>query len=195
MNNRPVATITLILMSIAVTIAAPAFDSSFYGFNGHPAEWLSFSPEAPFRHMGMGLIFSPFLHIHFWHLVTNIVVLIPVALMMERKKSGLYLVLEFIAIHLQVLIMLVLLHSVFPMEGKAFVGNSHVVAGLYTFWSLNRKKFRLLILPLSVIAIGLWDSNSLSLIAHILGCLAGIVLYLLTVFGTKLALRARIDPS
>lgn len=176
MNNRPVATISLILMSIAVTLAAPAFDSSFYGFNGHPAEWLSFSPAAPFRHMGMGLIFSPFLHIHFWHLLTNIVVLTPIALMMERKKSGLYLVLQFIVIHLQVLFMLTLIHSVFSMEGKAFVGSSHVVAGLYTFWSLDRKNYRLLILPLSVIAIGLWDSNTLSLIAHALGCLAGLVL-------------------
>lgn len=185
--NRPVATISFILTTLAVTFMAPAFDSSFYGVNGHPTEWLSFLPEDPFRQSGLSLLLSPFLHINFLHLMTNMIIFIPVALMMERKKSGSFLALNFFLIHFQVLLLLVLINYVFPLHGKAFLGSSHVIIGLYTLWGFSNKKYGLLAVPLLVLAIGLWDSNSLSLLAHALGFVVGVELLFLGQIWSKLS--------
>lgn len=179
MKHRPITTITFFLLSLAVTLIAPTFDSSFYGVNGHPTEWLSFMPGAPLRHMGLSLIFSPLLHINVWHLITSLIVLAPVALMMERKKSGFFLALNFCLIHFQVLLFLVWINMFYPMEGKAFLGSSHVVIGLYTFWSLANKKYGMLSIPLIAISIDLWNSNSLTLLAHTLGFVVGVEILLL----------------
>jgi hypothetical protein len=51
----------------------------------------------------------------------------PVAMMMERKKSGFFLTLHFFLIHSQVLLFLVMVNHVFALDGKAFLGSRHVV--------------------------------------------------------------------
>lgn len=190
MNYRPLVTMALVLTSLIVTLVAPIFDSSFYGVNGHPTEWLSFSPDAPLRHYGLSLIFSPFLHISFLHLLTNMVVFMPVAMMIERKKSGSNLILRFLFIHFKVLIILVIVNALFPLGGKAFLGSSHVVVGLYTFWALNQKKYGMLLVPLLVLGIGLWDFSSLTFLAHILGFLVGVGLFFLGSLLSKLRLKS-----
>jgi len=187
MNHRPVATISIILISFAVTLMAPIFDSSVYGVNGHPTEWLSFLPSEPFRHMGLSLVVSPFLHINFQHLITNMIFLAPVAMMMERKKSGFFLILHFFLIHSQVLLLLVMVNFLFPIDGKAFLGSSHVILGLYTFWSLANKKYGMLFFALLVLSVGLWQSQSpLTLLAHALGFIVGIEILLLGRLRDKL---------
>ncbi len=186
MNQRPLATITFIMLSFAVTLMAPIFDSSVYGVNGHPREWLSFLPGSPLRHMGLSLICSTFLHINFLHVMTNMIFFTPISLMMERKKTGLFLTLNFFLIHFQVLLLLYLINLVFPMEGKAFSGSSHVIVGLYTLWSLTQKKYGMLFWPLLVIAIGLWDDNSHTLLAHALGFIVGVELLFLGRLWDKL---------
>lgn len=186
MNHRPVASIALILLSFAVTFIAPTFDSSFYGLDGHPSGWLSFSPQDPLRHMGLSLILSPFLHVNLIHLMTNVIVFIPVAMMMERKKSGSYLTFQFFLIHFLVLILLVLSNLLFPMGNKAFLGSSHIITGLYTFWALANKKYGLLVLPLFIISIGLWENQSLTLLSHSLGFFAGVIFLILGRLHEKL---------
>ncbi len=179
MNYRPVVTIVLILVSFLATLVAPIFDSSFYGENGHPTEWLSFLPTVPLRQSGLTLIFSPFLHINLSHLLTNMVILLPVALMIERKISGRKLILFFSLIHFQVLLLLVLADVFMSLEGKAFLGSSHIVIGLYTFWALNQKKYGMLFMPLLVLGIGIWNSHSLTFLAHMLGFIVGVELLFL----------------
>jgi membrane associated rhomboid family serine protease len=165
---------------------APIFDSSIYGVNGHPTEWLSFLPSSPFRRMGLSLIFSPFLHINFQHLLTNMVFFTPVAMMMERKRSGVFLALNFFAIHFQVLLLLVVVNLFFPLYGKAFLGSSHVIIGLYSFWSLTNKKYGMLFFAFLILAVGLWQTQSpLTLLAHGLGFMVGIELLLLGRFWGK----------
>jgi membrane associated rhomboid family serine protease len=186
MKTRPLATISFILLSIIITFMAPIFDSSIYGVNGHPTEWLSFLPSSPFRRMGLSLIFSPFLHINFQHLLTNMVFFTPVAMMMERKRSGVFLALNFFAIHFQVLLLLVVVNLFFPLYGKAFLGSSHVIIGLYSFWSLTNKKYGMLFFAFLILAVGLWQTQSpLTLLAHGLGFMVGIELLLLGRFWGK----------
>jgi len=174
MSYRPVATIIIILISFAVTFMAPVFDTSVYGINGHPTEWLSFLPSTPWRHKQLSLFFSPFLHINFLHFINNMVMFTPIAMIIERKKSGFFLILTFFSIHFHVLLLLVLINVLSPMGNKTFLGSSHVIIGLYTFWSLSNKKYSMLFWPLLVIAIGLWDGHSLSLLAHVLGFIVGV---------------------
>jgi membrane associated rhomboid family serine protease len=190
MNHTPVVTITFILISFATTVMAPIFDSSIYGVNGHPTEWLSFLPSSPMRHMGMSIICSPFLHINFLHIVTNMIVFIPIAMMMERKKTGLFLIVNFFFIHFQVLLLLFLINLWLPLEGKAFLGSSHVIIGLYTFWSLANNTYGMLFGPLLVIGIGLWDINYLSLLAHALGLIVGVELLFLGRLCDKLRTKS-----
>ena len=124
MNKKPIATISFILLSIAGFFIAPIFDYSVYGVNGHPNEWLSFLPNSPLRNMGLSLIFSPFLHINFAHVMSNLIFFIPVAMMMERQKSGIILTINFCLIHFQVLFLLFLLGLIAPIGDKAFLNVS-----------------------------------------------------------------------
>lgn len=191
MNYRPIATFFFILASILVTFVAPIFDSSFYGENGHPTQWLSFLPGDPLRQSGLTLLLSPFLHINLSHLLTNIIIFLPVALMMERKISGRRLILDFSLIHFQVLLLLVLVNAFIPLEGKAFLGSSHIVIGLYTFWALDQKKYGMLLMPLLVLGIGIWNSHTPTLLAHMLGFIVGVELLFLRRFWE----RVRPDSS
>ena len=177
MKQRPLITISLILISLVITLMAPIFDNSIYGFNHHPTEWLSFSPNAPLRHWGLSLIFSPFLHMNFVHVLTNMIFFIPVGMMIERKESGRFLAVSFVLLHALVLLLLVMVNLFFSLEGKAFLGTSHVVIGLYTFWSLKTKNFALLFWPLFIIGWGLWEPQPMILLAHTLGLFAGIKLF------------------
>lgn len=153
---------------------APIFDYSVYGVNGHPTVWLSFSPDSPLRHGGLSWIVSPFLHLHFEHLITNMTLFVPVAMMMERKKSGKFLLLKFLSIHTLVLLALMFVSPFYPLSGKAFLGSSHVVIGLYCYWGLANKKYSMTVLALVILGIGLWQSQSpLTLLAHVLGFLIG----------------------
>lgn len=180
MKYRPLITILLVLTSIVVTLGAPAFDSSLYGVNGHPVEWLSFSPGLPFRHLGLSLFLSPFIHLNTLHLFTNLAFLIPMALMMERKRSGRFLAMFFFSIHFVVMLTLVGIENLFPSGGNAFLGSSHVVVGLYSYWSLSQKRYGLLFFTLLIIAAGLWENqNPLTLLAHTLGLFSGILLFVL----------------
>ncbi len=187
MNHRPAATISLILISVAVTLMAPIFDYSVYGVNGHPTEWLSFLPGDPFRHNGFSLVVSPFLHINFQHLLTNLIFFAPVAMMMERKKSGFFLALNCFLVHSQVLLLLVMVNHLFSLDGKAFLGSSHVIIGLYTYWSLANKKYGMLFFALLILGVGLWQSQSpLTLLAHTLGFIVGVEILLLGRLRDKL---------
>lgn len=179
MQKRPYVTIALTLLSLAATFLAPAFDSSIYGVDGNSLEWLSFNPSSPFRHTGAGLIGSAFLHINIRHLLTNMIFFIPVGMMMERKESGFFLAKTFSLIHFQVLVALLLVHFLFPLTNRSFLGSSHVIIGLYTYWALTTQKYGLLLGPLLVLSLGLWDEGHLSLLAHVLGFLAGAHLLLL----------------
>lgn len=189
MKYRPLATITLVLASFLVTFIAPIFDYSFYGENGHPTEWLSFLPSAPLRQAGLTLLFSPFLHINLTHFLTNMFFFLPVAMMVERKKSGMKLFLFFIMIHLETLLLLFITNAFIPLEGKAFLGSSHIVMGLYTYWALNQKKYGMMLIPLLVLSIGMWNSHGLTLLAHMLGFIVGVEL---SIIGR---LRERIGPQ
>lgn len=187
MKNRPIATISFVLFSVLVTFVAPIFDSSLYGVNGHPSEWLSFMPSMPFRHMGLSLILSPFLHLNFQHLVTNTILFIPVAMMVERKNSGRNLALNFFLIHFQVLFFLIFVTLFYPLEGKAFLGSSHVIIGLYSFWSITNKKYNLLYFSILILAVGLWqDQSHLTTLVHVLGLLTGLELSVFCRLRSKL---------
>lgn len=165
------------MTSIVITFGAPAFDSSLYGVNGHPVEWLSFSPGSPFRHLGLSLLLSPFIHLNALHLFTNLAFFLPVALMIERKRSGPILALYFFSIHFMVLLTLVGIENLFSLEGKAFLGSSHIIVGLYGFWSIANKKYGMLFVALVMIAAGLWENQSpFTLLAHGLGLIGGLLL-------------------
>jgi membrane associated rhomboid family serine protease len=186
-NKRPLITISFTLISFTVMVMAPIFDSSVYGVNGHPTEWLSFLPNAPFRHMGLSLFFSPFLHINFQHLITNILIFLPVAMMIERKRSGAFLAVIFFSIHFQVLILLAVIDVFYPLDGKAFLGSSHVIIGLYSFWALTSKKMSMLYFGILLCAVGFFQSQgALTLLAHTLGLCTGIALLIPDRFGSKL---------
>lgn len=177
MKYRPFASLSLILLSFIVTVMISILDTSIYGINGHPTQWLSFLPHDPLRHMGLSLFISPFLHINFMHALVNMIFFIPLALMIERKKSGKFLTVVFFLTHALVLLLLILVDLFFSLEGKAFLGSSHVIVGLYTFWSLYNKNYSLLFWPLFMIGVGFWEPQPLTLLAHFLGLLAGVKIF------------------
>lgn len=181
MKNRPLASLALLALAVLVTFVAPIFDSSLFGVKGHPTEWLSFLPNAPFRLGGLTLFFSPFIHLNPEHLFTNLVMLVPISLMIERKRSAAFLIACFFIIHCQVLLYLWAISFFDAWEGKAFLGMSHVIVGLFSFWSLTNKKAGLFILALLVLGLGQWQApNTLTFLAHFLGILTGIELFFLS---------------
>lgn len=177
MKYRPFASLSLILLSFIVTVMISILDTSIYGINGHPTQWLSFLPHDPLRHMGLSLFISPFLHINFMHALVNMIFFIPLALMIERKKSGKFLAVTFFLNHGLVLLSLVLVDLFFSLEGKTFLGSSHVIVALYGFWALYNKNYSLLFWPLLIIGIGLWEPQPLTLLAHSLGLLDGVIIF------------------
>lgn len=177
MKYRPFVSLSFILLSFIVTVMITILDTSIYGINGHPTQWLSFTPHEPLRHMGLSLLISPFLHINFMHVLVNMILFIPLALMIERKKSGKFLAVAFFLNHTLVLLLLVLVDLFFSLKGKAFLGSSHVVVGLYTFWALYNKNYALLFWPLLIIGVGFWEPQPLTLLTHSLGLLAGVKIF------------------
>jgi membrane associated rhomboid family serine protease len=191
MTKKPIATISLILTSIITTIAAPIFDYSIYGINGHPTQWLSFMPSAPFRHYGMGILGSPFIHLSLEHLATNMILFIPIGMMIERKKSGSFLFYKFGLIHVLVLSALLIIQVGFSFEGKSFLGSSHIVLGLYCYWSLTNKNYFLLFWTILLIVLGLWQSQGLeTLMSHLTGMFVGCLLFAIGKLGSKLRLKS-----
>jgi membrane associated rhomboid family serine protease len=177
MKQRPYATLGLILASLVVTATAAIFDGSIYGVESHATDWLSFSPAQPFRQFGLSWLLSAFLHLNINHLVTNLVILIPVALMIERKEKASHLVAISTLIHLMVLISLIIWQFFSTLQGKSFLGSSHLILGLYAYWSLYQRRWNLMILPTGVIIWELWQNqSSLIILAHILGISSGLIL-------------------
>lgn len=190
MKNRPLATISLILGATLMTMMAPVFDSSVYGINGHPTEWMSFMPSAPLRNSGIGILLSPFIHMNWQHLLTNMIFLTPVALMIERKAGRGYLWLRFFLLHLFVLSALYAAQFIIPMEGKAFLGASHVVTGMFTFWGLTTRSKGMLFLSIAMVAGSAWQSqDSLTIAAHLTGATMGIMLFVVSSLLKKLRLQ------
>ncbi len=78
-----------------------------------------------------------------------------------------------------------------PLDGKAFLGSSHVVIGLYTYWSLANKKYGMLFFALLMLSVGLWQSQSpLTLLAHALGFMVGVEILLLGRLRDKLRTKS-----
>lgn len=178
MKTRPYATITLILLSLIVTLIAPAFDSSIYGVNGSPLQWWSFMPTDPFRQFGLTLLLAPFLHINFEHLLINTILLVPVGLMIERKLSAKHLVLSFLGIHLLAMMLLIASSIFINLSTASFLGTSHIVVGLYAYWAILNRKFSLLIFAAGVLIAGFWQNqNPLTILAHGLGIASGVILF------------------
>lgn len=178
MKTRPLATLSLIFISLLVTFLIPAFDTSLYGVDGNPLLWWSFLPSDPFRQFGLTLIVAPFLHMNFSHLVINTVLLVPVALMMERKLSGKSLLLSFSGVHVLSIILLLITSLFIDLSKSSFLGTSHIVVGLYAYWALANRKFSLLVFALGVLLVGFWqDQNPLTILAHGLGIVSGIMLF------------------
>lgn len=187
MNSRPLTTIAFLVLSFGITIGASVFDSSLFGHDGHPTLWLSFMPEDPFRLYGLSIIFSPFLHLGLQHLITNFILLVPVAMMIERKKSGPFLAGLFVTLHLIILATMILLHQFKSMTGAGFLGMSHVIIALITYWSLSTKRYGMLMFAAFILAMGWWQSqSSLTILAHAIGLIVGALLFAVSSSWQKL---------
>lgn len=185
--KRPILTITISMSCILMTAMAPLFDSSIYGINGHPTLWMSFMPSNPLRLLGLGLITSPFLHINLEHLIVNTFFLVPIAMIIERKYSSLYLLKLFFSLHALVLLQLVLVDTFFQLNGKSFLGCSHIVIGIYSYYFTHEKKFGLLAIPFTVILLGAWQGQGvLTTLAHTLGLASGVCAVYLNIFFNSL---------
>lgn len=137
-------------------------------------------PEAPFRAYGLTLLFSPFIHLGLQHLLTNFILLVPVAMMIERKKSSSFLLSLFFILHFTILSLLVLFHQLRPISGLAFLGMSHVIIALITYWALITRRYGMLMFAVFILAMGWWQAqSSMTLLAHTLGLLVGACLFAL----------------
>ena len=125
MKHKPFGTLSLLIIPVLVTASALVFDGSIYGVNAHPADWLGFAPAAPFQSKGLSWLLSAFLHLNFTHLATNLFVLFPIGMLIERKNSPRHLLGLSLLLHLMVLLSLMLWQSFSSLEGKAFLGSSH----------------------------------------------------------------------
>ncbi len=190
MKQRPLVTIGLILFCLLVTLMIPTLDTSIYGFNGDPLSWLSFSPTDPWRIWGLSILLSPFVHLNLWHLFTNLIFLVPLALIIERRRSPAQLVIILVCIHLAGLLCLLALGAGIPLEGKLFLGSSQVLAGLYTFWALEEKKFAYLLIPGGILLSGLWQGqDQLTILAHGAGVIGGVLLIFSNALRKKLGAK------
>lgn len=176
MKFRPYASLVLIFSCLFVTILSQAFNTTLYSFDGSPAKWLSFSISDPLRYNGLTLLSSPFMHVSASHLLVNLFFLGPVALLIERKESGPFLMKTAGFIHLLVLILLILTA---PPQ-YAFLGASHLICGLYTYWGLRERQWSLLFVAVMFIGVGVWEGQSLgTLLAHLSGAFAAILLLII----------------
>jgi membrane associated rhomboid family serine protease len=179
MKQRPLVTIVLILLCLLVTFLIPALDSSIYGFNGHPTYWLSFSPADPLRVRGLAIILSPFIHLDAAHLLVNLVLLVPLALVVERRRSGARLLFVLMLLHLGTLLGLTGLAALVPIGAKAFLGSSHVVTGLYTYWGLGEEKYAYLYVPIGALVLGAGQGqDQLTIFAHAVALAPAVLLVL-----------------
>lgn len=176
MNKQPIATISLSLLIIAITTLAPLLDTSIYALNEHPTMWMSFMPSTPLRYMGLTFVSSPFIHLNLEHLAVNLFFFIPIGMMVERKKTRGYLLLLYTVIHLLVLLSLAFIDNFYSFQMKSFLGSSHIVIGLYSYWFIKNRKFGSLLMTIIILIAGLWQTQSpLTILAHGLGFFAGVV--------------------
>lgn len=141
--------------------------------------------------MGLSLLLSAFIHINTAHLLTNLAFFLPIAMMVERQRSGLFLAGAWFFIHFLVLLTLTGIAVLFPLGGNSFLGSSHIIVGLYGFWSLERKKYGLLFFALLIISAGLWENQSpFTLVAHFLGLLGGLLLFAIGHLRNKSRLKS-----
>ncbi len=191
MKQRPWVTIALIILCLLVTLLIPALDTSIYGFSGDPLSWLSFSPTDPFRFWGLSILLSPFVHLNFSHLFTNLIFLVPLALIIERRRSPGQLAMVLGFLHIAGLLCLLLLGAAIALNGKMFLGSSQVLAGLYTFWALGEKKFAFFLIPAGIIVSGLWQGqDQLTILAHGAGVVSGMMLVLVSGSRKKLGAKS-----
>lgn len=178
-SGRPISTIILSLLCCVITLGVGIFDSSLYSFDGSPLIWLSFMPESPLRAYGLSLIFSPFLHLNMQHLLTNLFFFIPISMMIEKKKGSFHVTSLFFAHHFLVLIFLTLGHFYFNFEGAGFLGISHILMGLITYWSVRNRHYWPLLVPALFLSVGAFQGQAaLTLLAHTFGVIAGLALFI-----------------
>jgi membrane associated rhomboid family serine protease len=176
MKPYPFGTLSLLILAILVTAGVSIFDQSIYGVESHALGWLGFTPSAPWRYFGLSWILSGLMHQDFSHLITNLIILIPVAMIIERKLGSSSLVAISIFLHVMVLVSLILCHQFYSLENKSFLGTSHLAMGLYVFWGIHQKKWGLLILPAGVLIWGLWvNQGPQIMLAHLMGVGAGVL--------------------
>ncbi|MBY0515978.1 MAG: rhomboid family intramembrane serine protease [Bacteriovoracaceae bacterium] len=177
MQRKPITTILFILACILFTVACEILNNSIYGIDENVIKLLSFNPTHPLTHFGLGFFCSIFIHINLAHIATNLFFIVPICLMIERKKSSLYLFILIVLLHFITLLTLSLASGLLFTKEMYFVGTSHVVIALYTFWSLSQKRFSLFLIPALVLIIGFWQGQShLTHLAHFLGMLSALLI-------------------
>ncbi|PIP96460.1 MAG: hypothetical protein COW00_10470 [Bdellovibrio sp. CG12_big_fil_rev_8_21_14_0_65_39_13] len=179
-QTKPFLTLFLLFCCLFVTYGIGALDTSLYGVQGSALGWLSFSPESFKNLISLSLIVSPFLHLNTGHLLMNFFLFIPISMVIERSYGPKILSLLFIMIHVQSLLLLIVSNHWINLEGKFFLGLSHVVLGLYGYFALSKKNLFLTFFALSIIAIGKWQGqDNLTLLAHVIGYLVGVELFVI----------------
>lgn len=178
-SHRPAFTILFVLITVLFTYGISILDTSLYGVQGSPLEWLAFKPIEFNQLFTLSALASPFVHLSTQHLLMNLLLFVPVSMMIERAQGIKFLLALILFIHFQVYLLLIVCHYWINLSGFAFLGLSHIVLGLYGFWALYRKNIGLTVLALAIIIIGKWQGqDNLTLLAHILGYMIGVELFI-----------------
>ena len=179
-TTRPYLTIFILFCCLIITYGIGALDTSLYGVQGSALNWLSFRPDSFKNLLSLSLVISPFLHLNTTHIVMNFFLFIPISMVIERSYGPKQLALLFVSIHVQVLLFLLLSHYWISLEGKSFLGLSHIILGLFGYWALSKKNVYMTFFALSIIALGKWQGqDNLTLLAHVLGYLVGVELFVI----------------
>lgn len=184
--------LTLVAVCTILTLVVEGLDGSYFGVTGDARQALSFMPTAPLRLGGLTMLLAPGIHLSLSHLGINLLLLVPLALIIERKHSPRMLFTNLAIIHFLALLGLWLASFALNLEGRGFLGLSQVVIGLYAFWGLRTRQWSYFLIALSVLLAGLaQDQSGLVVGAHALGLCAGVLLFLLH----RLQLRAHAKRS
>lgn len=171
MSKRPWLSIFFLVFTPAMNLFIRSLDASLFHESGSPLLWLSFNSTPSGTLWGISLLSSLFLHYDFTHGLINLLFLLPILMVLERRYSKANCLALILGIHFSVLLALMLLHFLL-LPPHSYLGLSHVVIGLYTHQAIEQRKKTLFFLALMMVVSSAL-STPLSLAPHLLGLMAG----------------------
>jgi membrane associated rhomboid family serine protease len=187
----------LLFSCIIATLIPHLFRRTLFSHEENPLIIFSFTPQIWGESMRLSHYVWPLVHQSGEHLALNTLGLLPILLILEKKFNSLKLARILVLTQGFFMILFISFFNFFSSQVLKnhqvlyFLGSSHLIFALYTYWFLNERKFKTLIFFSITFGVTYFYTSAWTFWGHFAGSLSGIGSYYLE----KLGCRARTKPD